>query len=418
MRVLFTSFAHDTHFFSMVPLAWALRAAGHEVRVASQPALTGTILGAGLTAVPVGDDHLLMEHWNQPWQADENIDFNDFYAEDCPYEDLLGMFTRLVPGFFAMANNDSMVDALVDFARSWRPDLVVWEPLTWAGAVAARASGAAHARLLWGPDVLGRARETFLRRLAEQPAAHRDDPLGEWLTWTLDRFGQPFVEEATCGQWTIDQEPAGIRLRTGLRTVPVRYVPYNGPSVVPDWLRAPPSDRPLVCVTLGVSDRNGLGRSTVSTAELVEAAADLDVDVVATLNAGQREQLGTPPPNVRLVDFVPLHALLPRCAAIVHHGGAGTWSTALLNGVPQVLLPETWDSVLKADRLAALGAGRRLPVDGLTADGVREALTAALGAPCRAAAGRLRAEMLAEPAPSSVAPVLERLAGRTLAKVA
>lgn len=39
-----------------VPLAWALRTAGHEVRVAARPPLTDSITRAGLTAVPIGRD--------------------------------------------------------------------------------------------------------------------------------------------------------------------------------------------------------------------------------------------------------------------------------------------------------------------------------------------------------------------------
>lgn len=54
MRVLLVSFPWKTHFFSLVPLGWALQAAGHEVRVASEPYLLDTITGTGLTAVGVG----------------------------------------------------------------------------------------------------------------------------------------------------------------------------------------------------------------------------------------------------------------------------------------------------------------------------------------------------------------------------
>ncbi|MFE7135993.1 activator-dependent family glycosyltransferase, partial [Streptomyces sp. NPDC057638] len=72
MRVLFTAYAVRTHFFSMVPLAWAMSAAGHEVRVASQPGLVPDITGAGLTAVPLGRDHqmwrvLKARHGDERW---------------------------------------------------------------------------------------------------------------------------------------------------------------------------------------------------------------------------------------------------------------------------------------------------------------------------------------------------------------
>jgi UDP:flavonoid glycosyltransferase YjiC (YdhE family) len=54
MRVLFTVNPGTTIFNHLVPLAWALRTAGHEVRVASQPLFADEITRAGLTAVGVG----------------------------------------------------------------------------------------------------------------------------------------------------------------------------------------------------------------------------------------------------------------------------------------------------------------------------------------------------------------------------
>ncbi|MFD9248094.1 hypothetical protein ACFV0D_40525, partial [Streptomyces sp. NPDC059556] len=55
MRVLFTLFPGAAHLYPVVPLARALLAAGHEVRVASHPELTGAVTAAGLAAVEIGD---------------------------------------------------------------------------------------------------------------------------------------------------------------------------------------------------------------------------------------------------------------------------------------------------------------------------------------------------------------------------
>ncbi|MFB9904176.1 activator-dependent family glycosyltransferase [Allokutzneria oryzae] len=412
MRVLFTSFAHNTHFYSSVPLAWAFRAAGHDVRVASQPALTEAITQAGLTAVPVGTDHAVHDFAQQ--QSSTNSDHPEVnLAEDRPeivtWDFALGIQTMLTPLLYAKVN-DGMVDDLVAFARSWQPDLVIWEPFTYAGAVAARVTGAAHARLLWGgPDVQSRTRGLFLDRLAEQPPEHRDDPLAEWLTWTLDRFGAEFDEEVVTGQWTIDQAPASTRLPLPQRIVPMRYVPYNGKSVIPDWLHEAPK-KPRVCLTLGVSAREALGGDGVSVADLIEATADLDIELIATLDSSQRELLPRVPDNTRLVDFVPMHALLPTCSAIVYHGGAGTWSSALLAGVPHIMLADMYDSVLKAEQLERLGAGLlQRPAD-LTPRSLRDKLVRVLENPSFAeAAAKLRAEVLADPSPAEVVGVLERL---------
>ncbi|WP_281271637.1 activator-dependent family glycosyltransferase [Prauserella flavalba] len=413
LRVLFACIAHPTHFQSMVPLAWALRAAGHEVRVASQGALADTITGAGLTAVPVGEDHGLERVLAAKAEGSApTIDFGALRSGEPDFDWLLGFYTMLVPTFFAAVNNESMVDDLVTLAREWEPDLVVWEPLTWAGGVAALASGAAHARLLWGPDVLGRTREHFVRALDRLPPEHRDDPLGEWLGWTLRRHGLDFDESVTRGDWAIEQDPPSVRIAVGQHTVPMRYVPYNGPAVVPGWVRTPPA-RPRVCVSLGVSARNGMGTSTVSLGDLLDGLSDLDAEVVATLNAGQRAGLTSVPGNVRLVEFVPLHALLPSCSAIVHHGGAGTWGTAMRYAVPQVVVPEIWDAPLKAAMLADTGAGLVQRAGELTPGSLRAKVSRVLGEPSFAeAARRLRDEQQAQPAPAAVVGELERLTSK------
>ena len=54
MRVLFTTGPIPTHLNLLVPTAWALRTAGHEVCVASSPDLREAIKDAGLPAVTVG----------------------------------------------------------------------------------------------------------------------------------------------------------------------------------------------------------------------------------------------------------------------------------------------------------------------------------------------------------------------------
>jgi L-2-deoxyfucosyltransferase len=162
---------------------------------------------------------------------------------------------------------------------------------------------------------------------------------------------------------------------------------------------------------LGVSHREVLGGDRVRVGEVLEGLAGLDVEVVATLDASQVGGVRVPE-NVRLVDFVPLDVLLPSCSAVVHHGGAGTFQTALWHGVPQVIVPDMrWDTAAKADRLVGCGAGLRVDdVDGLSAVGVRGLVERVLDEPVFAqrAAG-LRREMMAMPSPAAVVRVLERL---------
>ncbi|HVQ50041.1 MAG TPA: glycosyltransferase [Mycobacterium sp.] len=50
-------------------------------------------------------------------------------------------------------------------------------------------------------------------------------------------------------------------------------------------------------------------------------------------------------------------ALFPRMAAVVHHGGAGTTTTATRAGAPQVVVPQIADQPYWAGRIADLGIG-------------------------------------------------------------
>jgi vancomycin aglycone glucosyltransferase len=70
-----------------------------------------------------------------------------------------------------------------------------------------------------------------------------------------------------------------------------------------------------------------------------------------------------------------LQALLPRLAAIVHHGGAGTTTESMWAGTPQLVLPHEYDQPYYAGRVAALGIGAAHPDTAVTA----ESLAAGLG---------------------------------------
>ncbi|PRY00459.1 activator-dependent family glycosyltransferase [Allonocardiopsis opalescens] len=410
LRFLLACFAWDTHFHTLVPLASALRNAGHEVRVASQPALMPAVTGAGLTGVPVGADTAFVELMGEIGQEIQiwasGIDLDD-PAKGRSWEYLLGQQSVLVPTFYSMVNDEPFVAGLIEFTRRWRPDLIIWEQFTFGGAMAAAATGTPHARLLWGPDVLDSMRRHFLDAAAAQPPAHREDPLREWYEWSGARHGFAFSEELTVGQWSIDTTPPSLRLPGELRRIGMRYIPYNGPSVPEPWLLEPP-ERPRVCLTVGVSAERTIGHGLVLS-ELLDEFADLDAELVATVPSAQRGS-GPVPDNVRLVDFVPLHALMPSCSAIVHHGGTGTSGTAAVYGVPQVLVGEMYDVSVRGRQITANGNGVYVHPSRADARSIRQAVEQVLTDPSyRANAERIGAEMRAQPTPNEVAAELARL---------
>ncbi|MGQ0842063.1 activator-dependent family glycosyltransferase [Actinokineospora sp.] len=425
MRVLFVTCLNKSQMYLMAPLAWALRTAGHQVRVASQPDLVDDIAGLGLTPAPVGalmarlkDELAEAEPEEEAVVADADPTnrtkpVQSAYGWDDPASEFVDMATD----FFPILTTDSFLDDLVAYARAWQPDLVIWNTLAFAGPIAARVSGAAHARHLWGVDALAQLRAGFVAAQAERGAEALPDPMAAWLGPKLERYGHTFDEEMVLGQWTIDPAPPSMFHPTGagVHYVPVRQVSFNGPASVPDWVHEPPKRR-RVCMTLGFSHRDSHGVEA-SAGELLEAVADLDIEVIATFSAKQLDSLTRVPDNVRAVEFVPLGVLLPTCAAIVHHGGPGTFATALEHGVPQLIVPGTywhekwWAPVAQANCVEDRGAGVYVAdSDQLTAQRLRTELERVLGDPSFARnAERLRVDLLGVPSPNEIVPLLEKL---------
>lgn len=64
------------------------------------------------------------------------------------------------------------------------------------------------------------------------------------------------------------------------------------------------------------------------------------------------------PAGMRHFSYAPLAQMLPRCAALVSHGGIGTVAQGLAAGVPQVVMALAHDQHDNGTRLAQLGVGR------------------------------------------------------------
>lgn len=69
------------------------------------------------------------------------------------------------------------------------------------------------------------------------------------------------------------------------------------------------------------------------------------------------DQLPALPGTIHYESYAPLPLLLPRAAAIVHHGGIGTTAQALRAGIPQLILPGRLDQFDNAQHVQQLGCG-------------------------------------------------------------
>jgi rhamnosyltransferase subunit B len=99
------------------------------------------------------------------------------------------------------------------------------------------------------------------------------------------------------------------------------------------------------------------------------------------------------PEGVRHIDYAPFSELLPRCAALVHHGGIGTSAQAMSAGVRQVVMPMAYDQPDNAVRMARLGVAAIVPPRKFRGPTLARALGEMLGSPqvaasCRAVAGK------------------------------
>jgi len=63
------------------------------------------------------------------------------------------------------------------------------------------------------------------------------------------------------------------------------------------------------------------------------------------------------PGSVLHIPFAPLSFLLPRCSALVHHGGIGSAAQAMAAGVPQLIRPQAHDQFDNAMRIVEQGIG-------------------------------------------------------------
>ncbi|TDC65379.1 DUF1205 domain-containing protein [Micromonospora sp. KC207] len=421
VRVMLMVFPTRTHIYGVAPIGWALRAAGHEVRFVVQhnPAEVEPFLETGLDTMWFGDDFDLARHRRAARGLDSEGGMDSAYkiSESRP-EKYTDDYIRTVYDMWAWALHwaapESFLDDVLPFARWWRPDLVLWDPIVYAGPLIAQAVGAASMRMLIAADQTARISFQYrdlMRRV--DPAGREPDPLVTWMSQWLDRHGCAFDERLRFGHASIDPGPACIRYDLPVNYVPVRFAPFNRPLPMPDWLLEKPA-RPRICVTLGVSARQVHGQEETSVASLLDGLADLDVEVVATLNAEQLADVPRLPDNVRAVDFVPLNELLAGCAAIVHQGGGATLGNAVVNGVPQLIIPgTTW-----AERVSALaqekrGYGLFLELEEVTAEAVRHRVIRLLAEPSFLASAReVQQEMLATPAMHDIVPELELAAAR------
>jgi UDP:flavonoid glycosyltransferase YjiC (YdhE family) len=310
------------HVQPVLPLATALQRRGHELLWATGPDACPRIERLGFATAPAGAT-----------EADFNVAREEgqrrtghLPAEERP--------NWMAPWLFGARRTGPMLRDLRPVAEAWQPDLIVHDQAEYASAIVAGTAGIVHVTHGFG-DVLPK----------ERVARTGDDVAQLWREAGLT----PREYGGSYDHLYLDIYPPSLALapRDHIHELqPIRPVPPL-PSTAPPL----PEElhhlggRPLVYATFGtVFNDPRLFRS------VVDAISSLPISLVATVGPNNDpSMLGQQPGNVYVARFVPQDDLLPHCAAVVSHGGSGTFLASLARGLPQLLLPQGADQFLNAD---------------------------------------------------------------------
>ncbi|MEV5374524.1 nucleotide disphospho-sugar-binding domain-containing protein [Streptomyces nondiastaticus] len=401
MRILITALA-PSHLMGMVPFAWAARAAGHDVLAAGRAEVAATAQQAGLPAAGIRERQAPRP---APAGTAEGEPALPRMARALSAEQL-GRFAghTWAPGGHPWQQRvGRVIDDYLETARAWRPDVILCDPIEFAGLVTGALLDLPVVIHRWGgPDSMSAEAIDRARSILDGPAA----ALG-----LRDGIPAPAM--------TLDPCPPSLRLDATTPVRSMRYVPYNGARLTPRWLRERPSRR-RVCVTFGLFG----SQAAVSGADFVQGedpAAQIaaiaralesrpDLDVLVTAPEQVRRGLDRLPDGFDVVDHVPLGSALGHCDLVIHHGGTGTAMTAAALGVPQLVLPPEHPALADCARGVALrGVGRRLDgADRADPVALRAEITELLDRTVhREHAQRLAEEISAQPSPADLVPALE-----------
>jgi glycosyltransferase, MGT family len=379
MRVLFSSLPAVGHFNSMMPMARAVAAAGHDVAVCCAPTFADDVERSGLVHLPGGAESLASLSLGAPPLGDPARD---------PFMQL---------EVFAGRAAQRMIPDLRRHVAAWRPDVLVRENGEFGACLVAEQLGLPHAAIGTGS---WSSREERRALFADTLAARRAEmglPLDPDADMQFRYLQFAFVPPSWDGD--VPHPPT------------IHFIRYDNPDrpgeTRPAWLDAP-RDRPLVLASLGtlMNDLPGLFEA------IIEAVAGEPIEVVAAIGRNQDPaRFGTPPPNVRIERYVHQIQVLGKCVMFVAHGGFNGTKEALRLGLPLVVIPIGGDQRYTAERVEALGLGRAVAPHERDPSTIRSRIREVMAEPRYGDNARVfAAEMQALPPIGHAVALLEQLA--------
>lgn len=399
--------------YPFITLAQGLQARGHQVLMLAPAFHAALVAAAGLPCRSFSTPAAFQNMLDDPALWDERRGWGVLWNGLVPHLDALRELVRqLAPQQQCVVLSHPILLPMADLARSVRPDLRI------VGAYLAPSN------LCSSYDML----------CAGSLSIPRWVPLG-WRQGLWSMIHQHMIDPLMLPGLNARRSQHGM--------VPVSHffehmfeVADASLGLFPDWYAAPQPDWPqgMHCVGFVQGETAAVAAPLAPELEQFLAAGEAPVlftpgtghqhaaeyfaaAVQALQRLGRRGLLVTPhaaqlpaplPAGVMALAQAPFHALLPRVAAIVHHGGIGTTAEALRCATPQLIVPFAYDQFDNGLRTRQLGVAEVLLAKRLSARGLQQRLQHLLTAPqvAQACQTQARAARVASD-PGAILPRLE-----------
>lgn len=397
MRVLLPTLGSVGDIHPFLAIGQAARQRGHMVEIISNPHFGPLVAKAGLEFHPVGTLAQYEETYRSPKLWHPIHGFGVFWRRMARYA-VEPVYERIAT--HGRANCVVLATPLMLGARLAQERLGV--PLVTAYTAATMLRSCRHPMTLahwrlprWWPHAARAGAWRALDRWKLEPMVAADLPP------LRSKLGLAPLQQSVFGQW-VHSPNAGVTLFADwFAPRPDDWPPqvhdggfplYDGDSASgldPALARFLDAGAPPIVFTPG----SAMAHGHAFFASALQCCASLGRRGI--LLTHDRRQIPAQLPSTLVHSaYAPFGLLLPRAAALVHHGGIGNCAQALRAGIPQLLLPHGFDQFDNAMRLELLGAGAMLGRGERSAGAMSAALGQLIGSPtvaaaCRDFAGRL-----------------------------
>ncbi len=398
-----------TDWGGFLKTAQALQAQGHAVRWLSEAPLAGVFEPSDISFRAIRQTGWL---WPPPPQPD--------LSQLSPQEAVNLRYKRALDTWLSEDLVAEAVEALLDLEDEiGAPDAIVSEPFLSAAAIAAELLDVPLIICGWPAQAALDERQLFpVQRDLSSDSQRRIQRLCDRYGISGRNFSRgstPSIVSETLHicyftpGWYQAELPMILPQTQFVGGAPTRPV-----NAAPAWLTDIPSDAGLGLVTLGTIFTGDLGFYSWA----AQAVARAGLIPVVTLgwnpvSAAQKAELKRAlPAGTRLLNWAPYEHVLPRCRIMLHHGGMGTTHSAVIHGLPQIVVPHAADQRIQGRRVAEAKVGLHLTAHDVRQGQLGEGVLALLEAEwVRQNARRLAREMAALGGVARAADLVERAVG-------